>query len=114
MKHKFAALAAVVQRSFTQALIGLLITISLWQGMAVGMDIAVAAPLVLDSKASIVDRVIRKEKAEEQKIEDALKDGNAPLKQSLDKAKEVIEQEAEQLKDAPQDLTEKSEKLLGM
>lgn len=112
MKLRVTTLASVVKRSFQQVLIGLLMTVSLWQAIGIGMDNAVAAPIVLDSKASIIDRVIRKEKAEEQKVEEALKDGNQPLKQSLDKAKEVIEQEAEQLKDAPQDLVEKSKSLL--
>jgi FtsZ-binding cell division protein ZapB len=112
MKLRVTTLASVVKRSFQQVLIGLLMTVSLWQGIAVSMDNAIAAPIVVNSKASIVDRAIRKEKAEEQKVEEALKDGNQPVKQSLDKAKEVIEKEAEQLKDAPQDLMEKSKSLL--
>ncbi|PSB46017.1 hypothetical protein [Chamaesiphon polymorphus] len=112
MKLRVTTLASVLKRSVRQVLIGLLMTVSLWQGIAIGMDNATAAPIVLDSKASIVDRVIRKEKAEEQKVEEALKDGNQSVKQSLDKAKEVIEQEAEQIKDTPQDLVEKSKNLL--
>jgi hypothetical protein len=114
MQLRVLALASILKRSFKQVLIGLLMAMSLWQGIAIGTDAAVAAPIVVDSKASIVDRVIRKEKAEEKKVEEALKDGNQSVKQSLDKAKDVIEQEAEQLKDAPQALTEKSEKLLDM
>jgi hypothetical protein len=114
MKLRVTTLASVLKRSVRQVLIVLLMTVCLWQGVSIGVDRAIAAPIVLDSKASIVDRVIRKEKAEEQKVEEALKDGNQPVKQSLDKAKEVIEQEAEQLKDAPQDLVEKSKSLLDM
>jgi hypothetical protein len=76
----------IKQRIF-KAIGSLLLTISLWQGISLGIDSAWAAPPIADSAANIVDRVENRVEAAKDRLQGAMQDGDKSDRKMMDDGK---------------------------
>lgn len=87
IKSLFTTLTSNISCYFARSISGLLLTGLIWQGISLGIDMAVAAPLVAaTSNSEVVDRLGDKAESQIDRAKSALKDGERSVKNTLDKA----------------------------
>ena len=124
MKFDIHNLVATLQHQFTKFISGLLILTLVWQSAMLGVDAAIASPLVATSGDSMsrqmngtaeqikgsTNRAIGKTQSE---IEDKASDAKLKAKDSMDDTKNVVERAADRVENAAEQATEKVKDFFG-
>jgi sensor c-di-GMP phosphodiesterase-like protein len=112
MKFNNISIIASMQRRFSQAIGGLLIMVTLWQGIALGVDVAIAAPLVANN-SSMANRVDTKIDEAKDRSRSAMKDINKSTDKNMSKAKNAMDKNAKKVENSIKDSTKKAKNFLG-
>jgi ribosome recycling factor len=105
MKSPFLALLSNLKKYLSRAIVGLMAVMSIWQGISIGIDTAIAAPSIelkvpesMGNKKEIVVKELEERDAIEQKrVRSAMKDGNKSVQKTLDKARDAMENTAQKV-----------------
>ncbi len=89
---------ANLRHRFGQAIGGLLLMLTLWQGIALGVDVAIASPLVA-TNSTIAKQVDNKIDEAKDRAQSAMKDSNKSVEKNMDKAKSAIDKNAKKVGD---------------
>ena len=119
MKSITTSLRANLKQYLVRSLCGLFLMLTIWQGMSLGVDTALAASSIEvvvpegigNNRSNIIKQLEEKEKLEEQQVQAAMKDGNQSTKESLDKAKDVIERTVNQAEETVKENKEQAKNL---
>jgi hypothetical protein len=103
---------ANLRHRFGQAIGGLLLMLTLWQGIALGVDVAIAAPLVA-TNSSIAKQVDNKIDEAKDRAQSAMKDGKKSAEKNMDKAKSSIDKNAKKVGDSMKDSGKKAKNFFG-
>jgi hypothetical protein len=103
---------ANLRHRFGQAIGGLLLMLTLWQGVAFGVDVAIAAPLVA-TNSTIAKQVDNKIDEAKDKAQSAMKDGKNSAENKMDKAKSAIEKNAKKVGSSIEDSGKKAKNFFG-
>lgn len=103
---------ANLRHRFGQAIGGLLLMLTLWQGIALGVDVAIAAPLVA-TNSTIAKQVDRKIDEAKDRVQSAMKDGKKSTEQNMDKAKNSIDKNAKKVSNSMEDSSKKAKNFFG-
>ena len=124
MRFDIHNLAATLQHQLTKFIGGLLILTLVWQSAMLGVDAAIASPLIATSADSMskqmtgtaekikgsTTRAIGKTQSE---IEDKASDAKLKAKDSMDDTKNVVEKTADRVENAAEQATEKVKNFFG-
>jgi hypothetical protein len=121
MKPQLPTLLSSLKNYLSRALCGLVVMLSIWQGISIGIDTAIAAPSIDlkvpesmgNKKEIVVKELEQREAKEEKRVETAMKDGNKSMQKSLDKAKDAMENTAEKVEKSAKDTTKKAKNFFG-
>jgi hypothetical protein len=121
MKLQLPTLVSSLKNYLSRALCGLVVMLSIWQGISIGIDTAIASPSIdlkvpesMGSKKEIVVKELEQREAKEEKrVETAMEDGNKSMAKSLDKAKDAMENTAEKVENSAKDTTKKAKNFFG-
>jgi Na+/phosphate symporter len=103
-----------ISRYFVRAIGGLFLTVTLWQGISLGVDVAAATPLVAaTSPAEVVDRVSDTAERQIDRAKSALNDGERAVKTNLDKTNDKIDRQVDSAKVHSDLDADKSERYAG-
>jgi hypothetical protein len=111
MKFNTNTLANLRYR-FGQAIGGLLLMLTLWQGIALGVDGAVAAPLVA-TNSTIAKQVDNKIDEVKDRAQSAMKEGKKSADKNMDKAKNAIDKNAKKVSNSMKDSSKKAKNFFG-
>ena len=111
MKSIATVIITNLQRYLARSICGLFVMLAIWQGIAIGVDTALAASIeevvvpegIGNNRANIVKQLEEKEKLAEQKAESALKD---PAESLLDIAKTGVKIDADKAEKSSSDTPE--------
>jgi ribosome recycling factor len=117
MKSQPTNLRSSLKKYLSRAIGGLVLMLSIWQGISIGIDTAMAAsaidlkvPETMGSKKEIVVKELEQRAALEQdRVRSAMNDGNKSVQKSLDKARNAMENTAEKVDDANKNTMSKAE-----
>jgi hypothetical protein len=112
MKFNNISIIASMQRRFSQVIGGLLIMVTLWQGISLGVDVAIAAPLVANT-SSMTDRADRKIDEVKDRSRSAMKDATKSTEKNMDKAKNAMDKNAKKVENSLKDSSKKAKNFLG-
>jgi hypothetical protein len=106
-----------LKKYFSQAIGGLVLMLSIWQGISIGIDTAMAAsaidlqvPETMGNKKEIVVKELEQREAlEKDRVQSTMKDGNKSVRQSLDKARDAMENTTREVDDAAGNSMSKAE-----
>jgi hypothetical protein len=98
---------ANLRHRFGQAIGGLLLMLTLWQGIALGVDVAIASPLVA-ANSTIAKQVDNKIDEAKDRAQSAMKDGKNSAEKNMDKAKSSIDKNAKKVSNSMQDSGKKA------
>jgi ribosome recycling factor len=121
MKPKLSTILSNLKNYLGRALCGLVVMLSIWQGISIGIDPAIAAPSIDlkvpesmgNQKEIVIKKLEQREAKAEKRVETAMKDGNKSMKKSLDKAKDAMENTAEKVEKSAKDNTKKAKNFFG-
>jgi Na+/phosphate symporter len=95
MKLFVTSLIHSISRYFVRAMSGVLLTVTIWQGISLGIDTAAANPMVAaTSTTEVVDRVSDTAERQIDRAKSAIKDSERAIKKNLDKAGTKIDRSA--------------------
>ena len=103
---------ANLRHRFGQAIGGLLLMLTLWQGVAFGVDVAIAAPLVA-TNSTIAKQVDNKIDQVKDRAQSAMKEGKKSADQNIDTAKNTINKNAKKAGDSIKDGGKKAKNFFG-
>ena len=103
---------ANLRHRFAQAIGGLLLMLTLWQGIALGVDVAIAAPLVA-TNSTIAKQVDNKIDEAKDRAQSAMKDGKKSADINMDKAKSSIDKNAKKVGNSMKDSGKKAKNFFG-
>lgn len=103
---------ANLRHRFGQAIGGLLLMLTLWQGIAFGVDVAIAAPLVA-TNSNIAKQVDNKIDEAKDQAKSAIKDGKKSTENNMDKAKSSMDKNAKKVGDSIKDNGKKAKNFFG-
>ena len=103
---------ANLRHRFGQAIGGLLLMLTLWQGIALGVDVAIASPLVA-TNSTIAKQVDNKIDEVKDRAQSDLKDGKKSAEKNIDKAKDSIEKNAKKVGSSMKDSGKKAKNFFG-
>jgi ribosome recycling factor len=106
-----------LKKYFSRAIGGLVLMLSIWQGISIGIDTAMAAsaidlqvPETMGSKKEIVVKELEQREAlEKDRVQSVMKDGNKSVKKSLDQARDAMENTAQKVNDSTENSMSKAE-----
>ena len=101
-----------LKHRFGQAIGGLLLMLTLWQGIALGVDVAIAAPLMA-TNSTMVKQVDNKIDEVKDKAQSAMKDGKKSAEKNMDKAKSAIDKNTKKVASSMKDSGKKAKNFLG-
>jgi hypothetical protein len=121
MKPQLPTLLSSLKNYLSRALCGLVVMLSIWQGISIGIDTAIAAPSIdlkvpesmVSKKEIVVKELEQREALEEKRVKTAMKDGNKSAKKSLDKAKDAMENMTGKVEKSAEDTTKKAKNFFG-
>jgi ribosome recycling factor len=121
MKPKLSTILSSLKNYLGRALCGLVVMLSIWQGISIGIDPVIAAPSIDlkvpesmgNQKEIVIKKLEQREAKAEKRVETAMKDGNKSMKKSLDKAKDAMENTAEKVEKSAKDNTKKAKNFFG-
>lgn len=124
-----------IKHRIFKAIGSFLLTISLWHGISLGIDSALAAPPIADSAANVVEQVEDRVEAAKDRLQGAIKDGdkfdrkmmddgkitsdaNADLSEQYsgdtpEKVQDTADRNSKQAQDFSRKATEKAKNFLG-
>jgi hypothetical protein len=103
---------ANLRHRFGQAIGGLLLMLTLWQGIALGVDVAIAAPLVA-TNSTIAKQLDNKIDEVKDQAQTAMKDGKNSADKNMDKAKTAIDKNADKVGNSIKDSGKKAKNFFG-
>ncbi|WP_309734632.1 hypothetical protein [Chamaesiphon sp. OTE_75_metabat_556] len=121
MKPQLPTLLSSLKNYLSRVLCGLVVMLSIWQGISIGIDTAIAAPSIdlkvpesmVSKKEIVVKELEQREALEEKRVKTAMKDGNKSAKKSLDKAKDAMENMTGKVEKSAEDTTKKAKNFFG-
>jgi hypothetical protein len=103
---------ANLRHRFGQAIGGLLLMLTLLQGIALGVDVAIAAPLVA-TNSSIAKQVDNKIDQAKARAQSAMKDGKKSADKNMDQAKSAIDKNTKKVSASMKDSGKKTKNFFG-
>jgi hypothetical protein len=120
MKPQQPGLLSNLKNYLRRAIGALVVMLSIWQGISIGIDPAIAAPSIdlqvpetMGSKKEIVVKELEQREAlEQERVQSAMKDGNKSAQKTLDKARGAMENTAHKVDDSSKNSMDKAEDAL--
>ncbi|WP_310490061.1 hypothetical protein [Chamaesiphon sp. VAR_69_metabat_338] len=120
MKSLHPGILSSLKSYLSRAIGGLVLMLSIWQGISLGIDTAIAAPGIdlqvpetMGSKKEIVVKELEQREAlEKDRIQSAMQDGNKSVRKSLDKARDAMENTAQKVDNSTESSMNKAEDAL--
>jgi gas vesicle protein len=97
MKFSPPTLISTIKRYFAKTISGLLLLGIIWQGIALGVDTAIAAPLLATSNSDMVEQVTDKADRVKGQMQSAVQDAKKSADKSMNKSKDAIDKNAKKV-----------------
>jgi hypothetical protein len=111
MNFNTTSIISNLNRCFSQAIGGLLLMLTLWQGITFGVDAAIAAPLATNS--TISKQADNKIDELKDRSRSAIEDSKKSAEKNMDKAEKSIDRNAKKIGSSIKDSTKKTKNFFG-